>query len=140
MLPQLFDAPAKEAPPRDPALPTAVLMVNGFNGLGLATLTSIASLFPNQFRNVVFISVGEVDSALFKGPEDLEQLEARITDDLLEYCQLAADLGFHAELRAAIGTDVVMELRRLCFDVAREFSHSVFFAGQLVFGDDLKAS
>ena len=86
-------------------------MVSGFNGLGLATLTSIANLFPNQFRNVVFISVGEVDSALFKGPEELQQLEAGITDDLQEYCRLAADLGFHAELRAAIGTDVVLELR-----------------------------
>jgi amino acid transporter len=137
VLPQIFDAPAKEAAPRDPALPTAVLMVSGFNGLGLATLTSIANLFPNQFRNVVFISVGEVDSALFKGPEELQQLEAGITDDLQEYCRLAADLGFHAELRAAIGTDVVLELRALCFAVAREFRHSVFFAGQLVFGDDL---
>jgi amino acid transporter len=137
VLPQIFSAPAKEAAPRDPALPTAVLMVSGFNGLGLATLTNIASLFPDQFRNVVFISVGEVDSALFKGPEELAQLEAGITDDLLEYCQLAADLGFHAELRAAIGTDVVLELRRLCFEVAREFRHSVFFAGQLVFGDEL---
>jgi hypothetical protein len=32
---------------------------------------------------------------------------------------------------------VVLELRRLCFEVAREFRHSVFFAGQLVFGGDL---
>jgi len=32
---------------------------------------------------------------------------------------------------------VVLKLRRLCFEVAREFRHSVFFAGQLVFGDDL---
>jgi amino acid transporter len=137
VLPQVFGAPAKEAAPRDPTLPTAVLMVSGFNGLGLATLTSIANLFPNQFRNVVFVCVGEVDSALFKGPEELQQLEARIADDLMEYCQLAADLGFHAEVRAAIGTDVVMELGRLCFEVAREFRHSVFFAGQLVFGDEL---
>ncbi len=136
VLPQIYGAPAKEAPPRDPALPTAILLVNGFNGLGLATLTSIANLFPGQFRNVVFISVGEVDSALFKGPDELEQLEVRIADDLLEYCQLAEDLGFHAELRAAIGTDVVMELRRLCFEVVREFRHSVVFAGQLVFGKD----
>ena len=137
VLPQLFNAPTKEPAPRDPAAPTAVLMVSGFNGLGLATLTSVARLFANQFRNVVFICVGEVDSALFRGPEELRQLEARIADDLLEYCQFAADLGFHAELRAAIGTDVVMELGRLCFEVAREFRHSVFFAGQLVFGDDL---
>jgi amino acid transporter len=137
VLPQLFNAPTKEPAPRDPAAPTAVLMVSGFNGLGLATLTSVARLFANQFRNVVFVCVGEVDSALFRGPEELRQLEARIADDLLEYCQFAADLGFHAELRAAIGTDVVMELGRLCFEVAREFRHSVFFAGQLVFGDDL---
>ena len=47
------------------------------------------------------------------------------------------DDRFHAELRAAIRTDVVLELRRLCFEVAREFRHSVFFAGQLVFGGDL---
>ena len=137
VLPQLFNAPTKEPVPRDPAAPTAVLMVSGFNGLGLATLTSVARLFANQFRNVIFVCVGEVDSALFRGPEELRQLEARIADDLLEYCQFAADLGFHAELRAAIGTDVVMELGRLCFEVAREFRHSVFFAGQLVFGDDL---
>ena len=70
-------------------------------------------------------------------PRGTQQLEAGITDDLQEYCRLAADLGFHAELRAAIGTDVVLELRGLCFEVAREFRHSVFFAGQLVFGDDL---
>jgi Amino acid permease len=139
VLPQLFNAPTKEPVPRDPAAPTAVLMVSGFNGLGLATLTSVARLFANQFRNVVFVCVGEVDSALFRGPEELRQLEARIADDLLEYCQFAADLGFHAELRAAIGTEVVMELGRLCFEVAREFKHSVFFAGQLVFGDDLNS-
>ena len=64
-------------PPRDPDLPTAVLMVNGFNGLGLATLTIIATLFPEQFHNVVFICVGEVDSALFKGPEDLRRSKHR---------------------------------------------------------------
>jgi amino acid transporter len=137
VLPRLFSAPSRPAALRDPALPTAVLMVNGYNGLGLATLTNVANLFPGQFSNVVFICVGEVDSALFRGPEELQQLETRIADDLLEYCELAADLGFHAELRAAIGTDVVIELRRLCFEVAREFRHCVFFAGQLVFSDEL---
>ena len=74
----------------------------------------------------------EVDSALLKGPDEVSQLEGQVADDLMEYCRLAADLGFHAELRTSIGTDVVLELRRLCFEVSREFTHSVFFAGQLV--------
>ena len=111
--------------------------MNGFNGLGLATLTTLSRLFHGQFQNVVFISVGEVDSALLKSPEEVQQLESKVADDLLEYCQLASDLGFHAELRTAIGTDVVLELRRLCFEVASQFQHTVFFAGQLVFGDEI---
>lgn len=137
ILPQIFSAPSRKPSPRDPAAPTAVLLVNGFNGLGLATLTALARLFDTQFKNVVFVSVGEVDSALLKGPEEIDQLESEVADDLLEYCRLANDLGFHAELRTAIGTDVVLELRRLCFEVSREFTHCVFFAGQLVFGNEL---
>ena len=137
ILPQLFGAAAREPGPRDANAPTAVLLVNGFNGLGLATLTSLAQLFENQFRNVVFVSVGEIDAALIKEPEELARLEAQLDDDLLEYCRLAADLGFHAEFRLAVGTDVVLELRRLCFEVSKMFPHSVFFAGQLVLGEEL---
>jgi amino acid transporter len=137
ILPQLFRPSAKRPPNRDPGAPTAVLLVSGFNGLGLATFTALARLFDNQFRNVVFVSVGEIDSALINGPEDVHRLEAQVADDMLEYCRLAADLGYHAELRTAIGTDVVLELRRLCLEVAREFKHAVFFAGQLVFADEL---
>jgi amino acid transporter len=137
ILPQIYGAASKRPPPRDLDAPTAVLLVNGFNGVGLATLTTLARLFGEQFRNVVFVSVGEIDSGLIKGPQELERLEAQISDDLLEYCRLAADLGFHAELRTAIGTDVVLELRRLCLEVARHFKNSVFFAGQLVFGEEL---
>jgi len=137
ILPQLFNAVAKEPSARDPNAPTAALLVNGFNGLGLATLTTLSRLFENQFKNVVFISVGEVDSALLKSPEEVQRLESKVAEDLVEYCQLAGDLGFHAELRTAIGTDVVLELRRLCFEVASQFRHTVFFAGQLVFGDEI---
>jgi amino acid transporter len=134
ILPQLFAA-AEEKPAAsfDRSAPTAVLLVNGFSGLGLATLVAVPRLFEAQFRNVVFVSVGEVDSALLKGREQVEQLEQQLADDLSEYCRLAADLGFHAELRAGLGTDSVVELYRLCLEVAREFPRSVFFAGKLVF-------
>src|SRR6202040_3874586 len=69
VLPEIFAAAVKQPAKRDPDAPTAVLLVNGFNGLGLATLTKIPRLFKGQFSNVVFVSVGEVDSALLKGPE-----------------------------------------------------------------------
>jgi amino acid transporter len=136
ILPQLYAAehmpPVPEAKP-DPSDPTAILLVNGFSGLGLATLVSIPRLFDGQFRNVVFMAVGEVDSGLLKGPEEVKQLEKEVADDLNEYCKFAADLGFRPALRAAIGTDVALELHRLCLDIARDFPRSVFFAGKLVF-------
>jgi hypothetical protein len=137
LLPEIFAADEKRPAERDPNAPTAVLLVNGFNGLGLATLTTIPRLFNGQFHNIIFVSVGEVDSALLKGPEEVRELEQQVADDMVEYCRFAADLGFHPELRTAIGPDVVVELQRLCLEVAREFPHSVFFAGKLVFTNEL---
>ena len=137
VLPEIFGAVGKKAAARDPEAPTAVLLVNGFNGLGLATLTTVQRLFGEQFHNVVFIGIGEIDSALLKGPEEVRALEQQIADDMVEYCRFAADLGFHPELRTAIGPDVVVELHRLCLEVANEFPRSVFFAGKLIFTDEL---
>src|SRR5208337_2387199 len=39
----------------DPQEKTAILLVNGFNGLGLHTLFSIIRLFGGTFKNFVFI-------------------------------------------------------------------------------------
>jgi hypothetical protein len=133
ILPEIFAA--KESPPEkyDPTAPTAVLLVNGFNGLGLATLLTLRRLFRDQYRNVVFVGVGEVESSRMKGPEEVKQLEQQVADDLSEYCRLATDVGLHSELRVTIGPDVIVELRRLCLDVAHEFPQAVFFAGKLIF-------
>jgi len=138
LLPEMYAATASQKPTRrDPNAPTAVLLVNGFNGLGLATLMKIPRLFKGQFHNVIFVSVGEVDASLLKGPEEVNQLEQQIADDMLEYCQLARDLGFHAEVRTGLGADVMVELRRLCLEVANLFPHAVFFAGQMVFNEEV---
>ncbi|HVB83234.1 MAG TPA: APC family permease [Candidatus Binataceae bacterium] len=138
ILPEIFAA--KESPPEqyDSTAPTAVLLVNGFNGLGLATLLTLRRLFRDQYRNVIFVSVGEVESSRMKGPEEVKQLEQQVADDLSEYCRFAADLGLHSELRVSIGPDVVVELRKLCLQVAHEFPQAVFFAGKLIFEAELE--
>jgi len=138
ILPQIYAAQEARLETFDPKAPTAVLLVGGFNGLGLATLVTLERLFGGQFKNVVFVSVGEVDSGLLKGPEEVSHLEQQVADDLNEYCQLAADMGFHPELRISIGPDVVEELKRLSLAVAKEFPHAVFFAGKLIFTDELE--
>jgi amino acid transporter len=138
ILPEIFAV--KERPPEqfDPTAPTAVLLVSGFNGLGLATLLTLRRLFRDQYRNVIFVSVGEIESSRMKGPEEVKQLEQQVADDLSEYCRFATDLGLHSELRVSIGPDVVVELRKLCLEVAHEFPQAVFFAGKLIFEAELE--
>ncbi len=134
--PLLYEAKREKPPQHNPAAPTAGILVEGFNGLGLATMFTLTRLFPDEFENVVFIGVGQVDSALLKGPEEVKELEERIGDDLKEYCQFAGDLGLHAEFRTGIGPDVVLEIVQICRDVAHEYPHVVFFAGKLIFSDE----
>jgi hypothetical protein len=50
----------KTPPAFDASAHSAILPVSGFNGLGLATLMAIPRLFKDQFRNVVFVTVGEI--------------------------------------------------------------------------------
>jgi len=136
ILPKLYTANPVEPGVRDPDAPTAVVLVSGFNGLGLATMLQIEELFPKQFRNIVFVGVSEVDSSQMRSHEQIEALESRMADDLQSYCELAQQLGFHAEQRAGLGPDVVLELRQACSEVMHTFSHCVFFAGSLVFEDE----
>ena len=133
ILPQLFAADRKPPPLLDKTAPTAVMLVNGFNGLGLATLISICRLFEDHFKNAVFVRVAEVDSAMFKGQAEVEAREKEVADDLNEYSKFARDLGLYPEVRAGLATDRVQELRRLCSEISQEFGRAVFFAGKLVF-------
>ncbi|HLX37625.1 MAG TPA: amino acid permease, partial [Candidatus Binataceae bacterium] len=123
---------AVSAPSRDEQAPTAVLLVKGFDGLGLATLFRVQQLFPNEFRNVVFVCVGEVDSSMMKSHEDIEEFEQKIAADVRRYYDYAAQLGLHAETRTAIGPEPAIELQRITLEIAETFPKVVFFAGKLV--------
>jgi hypothetical protein len=89
--------------------------------------------FPGHFRNLVFVSVGVVDSGEFKGEHGIEELRARTDSMLANYVALAAGLGVPATARAEVGTEAVAEVEKLCLAVAREFPNVVFFAGKLIF-------
>ena len=89
--------------------------------------------FPQQFKGVVFISAGVVDSAALQGQESLDLLKSRNQLELAKYVEMMEGQGMPAVSRTAIGTDVVEELEKLCLEVAAEFPQATFFAGQLVF-------
>jgi hypothetical protein len=97
------------------------------------TLLNSLRFVPHHFKNIIFISVGVVDSGNFKGAEAVDDLRKFTEDSLEKYVDLARRMGFPARGYMAIGTDVVEELEQLCRVVARDFPRVTVFAGQLVF-------
>ena len=123
-----------DAVPRiDHKAPTAVLLVGGFSGLGIHALFSIRKLFGDHFRNVVFVSVGVIDSATMTGIEEVEHVREATEDGLRKFVDLAERIGFAASFRTALATEVVPEAAVLCTEIARSHPRSVVFAGKLVF-------
>ena len=126
--------PRPKTPPQPSANgPTALVLVEKYDGLGVHTLFSIHRLMPHHFKNVVFCSVGLVDSGQFKGMEQLEALDRTVKEDLERYVDLAGRMGYYAEYRHRVGTDLIEQLDELCVATAREFKRCVVCAGQLVF-------
>jgi len=123
----------RETPELAPEGPTAIVLVESYAGLGIHTLLSVQRLFPRHFKNVVFCSVGQVDSGQFKGTEAVAELEERVRADLEKYVILAQRMGHYAEYRFTVGTDLIEELEHMCLDLVKEFRRPVVFAGQLVF-------
>ncbi|HVP58440.1 MAG TPA: APC family permease, partial [bacterium] len=123
----------KPAPEFDPKGRTAVLLVNGFSGLGLHTLLGIIRVFQDSFRNFVFIQIGILDSGNFKGSFEIEHLKTYAETEVDKYVEYMQRHGYYAERFTTIGVDVVEEVAKIVPEIMERFPHPVFFGGQLVF-------
>jgi amino acid transporter len=120
----------------DPDKKTAVILVSGYNGLGLHTLFGVVRLFGNTFKNYIFVQVGVIDAGNFKGPTELENLKAHISGDLDNYVKYMQRQGCYAEGRSLVGTDAVQSLSELVPEILEQYPQGICFAGQLVFPEE----
>ena len=130
--PTIPDNPAPTAEP-DLRAPTAVIFVNGFNGLGVHTLLAVVRLLGKDIVNFVFVQIGVVDAAVFRGAAELSRLKAGMERDLGTYVGLMRDRGYYAEAHWAVGTDIVEEILGLAPALRERFPRAIFFGGQIVF-------
>ena len=124
---------AVEVPEADPKGRTAVLLVNGWNGLGLHSLFSILRLYGDFYRNFVILHVGVLDAGSFKGADEIEALRLHTKTETDKYVDYLRANGRYAEGHCAVHADVVDSLEELARETAKRFPQSVFFGGQLVF-------
>ncbi|GFO53087.1 amino acid transporter [Geomonas sp. Red276] len=122
-----------EVPALDRNAPTAIQLVSSYSGFGVHTLLSIMSTFPKTYKNIIFVSVAMIDSGSFKGAEEIEALEESVKGSMERYVDMANKLGFAADYRTVLATDVVEGAVRLCKEAADEYPRSTVFTGQITF-------
>ncbi|HEX9022446.1 MAG TPA: amino acid transporter, partial [Geobacteraceae bacterium] len=132
----LLDLPLEQVPDPGPPRknePTAILLVTGYNGFGVHMLLSIVGSFAKCYTNMIFVSVGVIDSGSFKGIREIDGLERSVKDYLGKYVDLAKRLGFRADFRMGMGTDVVESAADICRGINAEYPNNSVFLGQLIF-------
>lgn len=126
----------EEKPEFDKNSKTAILLVNGYSGIGIHSFFSIFKLFGTNIKNYVFVQVGIIDAGNFKGNEDIEMLKQKTNDSLQKYIELANKHGYWAEGVSLIGLDVEEEIIKAMPDIKKKYRNVIFFGGQIVFPKD----
>jgi amino acid transporter len=120
----------------EPKARTAVLLVNGFNGIGLHTLFSIIRLFGGIYKNFVFVEIGLIDAGAYKGTDEVDNLQAHVKSELDNYVEFIQRHGYYGEGISALSHDVVEGGAQLAPRIVERFPQAVFFMGQLVFPEE----
>jgi hypothetical protein len=115
---------------------TAIVFVNGFNGLGLHTFLGIPRLFPDTFGKFIFVQVGALDAGSFKGAEELERLKAETAAGVQRYVEFAQRHGFAAEAVTDVGHDIIGKITELSDALLKQHPNAVLFGGQLAFAKE----
>lgn len=127
--------PVAAAPQKDLDIhkPTAVLLVGSYGPLGIHALAQLRRLFGEHFQQIIFISVGVVDSGNFKGTDEMEALRQQTEDSMKKYVALATRFGMAARSMSVIGNEPVQPAVELCTEAALRYRNIMFFAGKLIF-------
>jgi hypothetical protein len=117
----------------DPKAKTAVVLVNGFNGIGAYTLASIFKSFGTGFKNYIFVEVGIIDAGTFRGSTEVRDLQKKVKGELDRYADLMKSYGYYAESMTTTGIDAAEEITKIAPEIIKRFPNTEFFGGQLVF-------
>ncbi|HXH54403.1 MAG TPA: APC family permease [Gammaproteobacteria bacterium] len=126
--------------PLDPHEPTAIFFVGEHIGIGMYTLKKVLSLFPNQYKNFIFLSVGEFNGQTYdpeanqQDPEaDIKAMRSNVIRRLsyfVNYCRIRSLPAIDYQTS---DVDVIEGLSRLAKQKSRLYPNCVFFAGTLIF-------
>ncbi len=120
-------------PELDPQAPTAAFLVGSSRGGGLHALLWVQRMFPDHFKNFIFLNARTVDAQVYGGPEALEIMRMQATTSLKYFERFCNSYGLAATSKLSFGTDAVNTLDELINDTLEQFPNTIVFASKLVF-------
>ena len=128
---------AKENYPQiDQLQPTALFLIGDSIGQGMHTLLWVHRMFPNQFKNFIFLSAGVVDVGSYGSEIAIQKMRKKIEEKLNYFVDFCHQHGLAALAFAEYGNDPVKILVELAEKMNQQFTNSVFFASSLVSKQD----
>lgn len=116
---------------------TAVFFVTKHYGAGLHTLLWVQRMFPNVFKNFVFVTSGEIDSEAFSNEEIFKKKYRQDLNEIIEgYRYFCTEHDLPSAGYFSYGVNGVEELIKLSEQIQLDYPDCVFFGGKLVFVDE----
>ncbi|OGT29888.1 MAG: amino acid transporter [Gammaproteobacteria bacterium RIFCSPHIGHO2_12_FULL_35_23] len=131
-----LDKKTLAAPVFDINQQTAILFLNEDRCVGMHALLSIQKMFPDFFKNYVFLSVGEVDIESFSGVRALNEMQVAVEKNLDYFVEFCHQHGLATEAYTAYGPDVIEKLVELAEKIKDKYPRHIFFASRLTFDED----
>lgn len=129
--------PSKLPPELDPKKPTAVIVIDENVGLGMHTLKGVQELFPNVYKNFVFIYASEIDADVLRREDKEKELLRNVTETLRYFVNYCHNHGLPATSYYSFGTDIIDTTVELAEKKIRpEYPKCVFFAGEILFENE----
>lgn len=127
-------AACPEAPPLAPdaARSTAIFLVTEHIGAAMHQLLWVQRLFPERFRNAVFVSAIEFDANALHANQALQAQFARVKHNIAALERFCAANGIASAHYVESGPDAVNVLYSLVLKAAAEFSESVCFSSKFI--------
>lgn len=136
LVPRAHLAKDEKIPLFSPHAPTAVLFIGKSVGVGMHALLWVHRLFPNYFKNFIFVSVGIIDVQSYGAEQHFKILQRKVKQNLDTFVKYAHSKGNAAYAIIDYGTDPVEKLTQIAEKLYQENSNCIFFASNLVFGTD----
>jgi hypothetical protein len=93
-------------------------------------------MFPNHFKNFIFVNARTVDSHAYGGEQQLASLRAEAEQTLDFFVGFCHSHGMAAASRIRFGVDAVDDVTALCKEAGADYPNAIFFTSKLIFAHD----